>query len=51
VDDPARARVQQPGHRAYIEAAQLRTGLRLELEDRLGRLPADEIERRYRADG
>ena len=27
-DDPARARVQQPGHRAYVEAAQLRAGLR-----------------------
>ena len=26
-DDPARARVQQPGHRAYVEAARLRTGL------------------------
>ena len=26
-DDPARARAQQPGHRAYIEAAKLRTGL------------------------
>ena len=25
-DDPARARVQQPGHRAYIEAAELRAG-------------------------
>ncbi|MDE2751343.1 MAG: relaxase/mobilization nuclease domain-containing protein, partial [Gemmatimonadota bacterium] len=33
-DDPARARVQQPGHRAYIEAAQLRTGLRLEASPR-----------------
>ena len=29
-DDPARARVQQPGHRAYIEAVRLRAGLRLE---------------------
>ena len=29
-DDPARARVEQPGHRAYIEAARLRAGLRLE---------------------
>ena len=29
-DDPARARVQQPGHRAYVEATQLRAGLRLE---------------------
>ncbi|MYB05129.1 MAG: relaxase/mobilization nuclease domain-containing protein [Gemmatimonadetes bacterium] len=33
-DDPARARVQQPGHRAYIEAAQLRAGLRLEASPR-----------------
>ena len=33
-DDPQRARVQQPGHRAYIEAAQLRTGLRLESSPR-----------------
>ena len=33
-DDPARARVQQPGHRAYVEAAQLRTGLRLEASPR-----------------
>ncbi len=33
-DDPARARVQQPGHRAYIEAAQLRAGLRLESSPR-----------------
>ena len=29
-DDPARARAQQPGHRAYVEAAQLRAGLALE---------------------
>ena len=29
-DDPARAKVEQPGYRAYIEAAQLRAGLRLE---------------------
>ena len=29
-DDPARARVQQPGHRAYVEAAQLRAGLQIE---------------------
>ena len=28
-DDPARARAQQPGHRAYIEAARLRAGLGL----------------------
>ena len=33
-DDPARARVQQPGHRAYVEAARLRTGLALESEPR-----------------
>ena len=26
-DDPARARAQQPGHRAYLEAAKLRAGL------------------------
>ena len=33
-DDPARAREQQPGHRAYIEAAQLRTGLEHEADPR-----------------
>ena len=33
-DDPARARVQQPGHRAYVEAAQLRAGLGLEASPR-----------------
>ena len=33
-DDPARARVQQPGHRAYVEAARLRAGLRLESSPR-----------------
>ena len=33
-DDPARARVEQPGHRAYIEAARLRAGLRLESSPR-----------------
>ena len=33
-DDPARARVQQPGHRAYVEAATLRTGLEHEAEPR-----------------
>ena len=33
-DDPDRARVQQPGHRAYIEAAQLRAGLRIEASPR-----------------
>ena len=33
-DDPARARVQQPGHRAYVEAARLQAGLALEPEPR-----------------
>ena len=33
-DDPARARAQQPGHRAYIEAATLRTGLEHEADPR-----------------
>ena len=33
-DDPARARVEQPGHRAYVEAARLRAGLRLEASPR-----------------
>ena len=33
-DDPARARAQQPGHRAYIEAAHLRTGLEHEADPR-----------------
>ena len=33
-DDPARARVQQPGHRAYIDATRLRAGLRLESSPR-----------------
>ena len=33
-DDPARARAQQPGHRAYIEAAQLRAGLAVEAAPR-----------------
>ena len=33
-DDPARVRVQQPGHRAYIEAARLRAGLGLESSPR-----------------
>ena len=33
-DDPARARVQQPGHRAYVETARLRAGLRLESSPR-----------------
>ena len=29
-DDPARAKPQQPGHRAYIEAARLRAGIEVE---------------------
>ena len=33
-DDPARARAQQPGHRAYIEAAKLRAGLDHEADPR-----------------
>ena len=33
-DDPARARTQQPGHRAYIEAAKLRAGLEVEADPR-----------------
>ena len=33
-DDPTRARVRQPGHRAYIGAARLRAGLRLESSPR-----------------
>ena len=33
-DDPARARAQQPGHGAYIEAANLRTGLEHEADPR-----------------
>ena len=33
-DDPARARTQQPGHRAYIEAAKLRAGLEQEADTR-----------------
>ena len=33
-DDPARARVQQPGHRAYIDAAKLRAGLAVEADPR-----------------
>ena len=33
-DDPARARTQQPGHRAYIDAANLRAGLRVEADPR-----------------
>ena len=31
-DDPARARAQQPGHRAYIEASKLRAGLEHEAD-------------------
>ena len=33
-DDPARARAQQPGHRAYIEASKLRAGLEHEADPR-----------------
>ena len=33
-DDPARARAQQPGHRAYIEATRLRAGLAIEAAPR-----------------
>ena len=33
-DDPARARTQQPGHRAYIDAAKLRAGLKVEADPR-----------------
>ena len=33
-DDPARAQAQQPGHRPYIEAAKLRTGLEQEADPR-----------------
>ena len=33
-DDPARARAQQPGHRAYIEVAKLRAGLEHEADPR-----------------
>ena len=33
-DDPARARTQQPGHRAYIDAAKLRAGLAVEADPR-----------------
>ena len=33
-DDPARARADQPGHRAYIEAAKLRAGLEVEADPR-----------------
>ena len=33
-DDPARARAQQPGHRAYIDAAKLRAGLEVEADPR-----------------
>ena len=33
-DDPARARTQQPGHRAYIKAVRLRTGLEHEADPR-----------------
>ena len=33
-DDPARARADQPGHRAYIDAANLRAGLEVEADPR-----------------
>ena len=33
-DDPARARAQQPGHHAYIDAANLRAGLAVEADPR-----------------
>ncbi len=33
-DDPARARAQQPGHRAYVDAAKLRAGLAVEADPR-----------------
>ena len=33
-DDPARARTQQPGHRAYIDATKLRAGLEVETDPR-----------------
>ena len=33
-DDPARARVQQPGRRAHVDAARLRAGLGVEPEPR-----------------
>ena len=33
-DDPARARADQPGHRAYIDAAKLRAGLEVEADPR-----------------
>ena len=33
-DDPARARAQQPGHRALIDAAKLRAGLQVEADPR-----------------
>ena len=33
-DDPARARTQQPGHRAYLDAAKLRAGLAVETDPR-----------------
>ena len=35
-DDPARAGTQQPGHRAYVEAVTLRTGLEIEPTGRGG---------------
>ena len=33
-DDPARARDQQPGHRAYLKAAELRAGIAHEADPR-----------------
>ena len=50
-DDPARARVQQPGHRAYVEAARLRTGLALESKPRdlIPGLPAPACRARHGA--
>ncbi len=43
-DDPERARVQQPGHRAYIEASKLRAGLEHEADAR--ELLRDYVEQR-----
>ena len=49
-DDPARARVQQPGHRAYVEAAQLRaTGERhLKAASRAAERAGDALDRMLR---
>ena len=46
-DDPERARVEQPGHRAYIEAARLRAGLEHEADPR--ELIRDYLVQRVRA--